>query len=57
MDDGYLVSRDSELVQKSVGTLVKLFEHVGLLCNTKKTQDMIYVPSKVRVRLSSVSYH
>ena len=57
VDNGYLASRDPELRQESVDTLVELFEHVGLLCNTKKMQAMVCVPDKIRVQLSSASYH
>ncbi len=57
IDDGYLVSRDQELPQELVNTLVALFECIKLLCNTKKMKVMVCVPDKVRVRLSSTSYH
>ncbi len=57
VDDGYLVLRDPDLLQESVNTLVKSFERVGLHCNTTKTQDMVCVPGKIRVRLSTALYH
>ena len=56
-DDGYLASRDPDLSQESVDTLVKLFERVGLLCSTTKMQAMTYVPGKIRVWHSTASYH
>ncbi len=56
-DDGYLASWDPELLLELVDTLVELFERVGLLYNTTKTQAMVCVPGMIRVRLSLAPYH
>ncbi len=53
----YMETRYPELLQELVDILVKLFECVGLLCNIKKTQVMVYIPDKIRVRFSLASYH
>ena len=44
------------LVTELLDILVPLFERVGLRTNTDKTQAMICVPCRIRVRLSAASY-
>ncbi len=56
-DNALVASRYPELLQTSVDVLTELFEKVGLLTNTKKTQTMVCVPGKVRVWLSMSSFH
>ncbi len=56
-DDGLVASRYPALLQESINTMTELFERVGLLTKTKKTQPMICVSGKVRVSLSNSSYH
>ncbi len=48
-DDKLVASRYPKLLQKSIDILTELFNQVGLLTNTKKTQTMVCVPSKVWV--------
>ena len=57
VDDGYIASRDPELLQKCVDTLVEIFERVGLYTNVDKTKAMTCLPGKIRYRLSDESYN
>ncbi len=56
-DNGYLASRDPDLLQESINTMVNLSERVGLLCNTTKTQAMVCILGKIRVQPSTALYH
>ena len=51
VDDAYLASRDARFLQHALDILVKLFEQVGLQCNTTKTQTMICTPGRIRTQL------
>ena len=55
-DDGYIASRDPDLLERAIGILSGLFERVGLRTNTTKTEAMICTPGKIRTRLSGESY-
>ena len=55
-DDGLLASRDPVLLQRAMKSLVELFERVGLITNTKKTEAMTCLPGKIRVSLSQEAY-
>ncbi len=50
-----VASRYLELLQHPIDVLTELFEQVGLLTNTKKTQTMVCVPCKVQELLSLVA--
>ena len=56
VDDAYLASQDARFHQHALTLLVDLFECVGLLTNTTKTQVMICTPRRIRTQLSSESY-
>ncbi len=56
-DDVLVASIYPEMLQSSINVLTELFEQVRLLTNTKKTQILVCVPGKVRVRLLTSSYH
>ena len=56
-DDGYIASRDPELLDRAIIILVGFFEQVGLETNTTKTKTMICIPGKIRTRLSASPYH
>jgi hypothetical protein len=56
VDDAYLASRDARFLQHALTLLVDLFECIGLLINTTKTQVMICTPRRIRTQLSSESY-
>ena len=56
-DDGYIASRDPELLDRALEIIVGLFERVGLRTNTSKTETMICTPGKIRTRLSASSYY
>jgi hypothetical protein len=56
IDNGYIVSPDVESLQEALDILVKTFKHVGLATNTKKTQAMICMMSKIRVQFPMDSY-
>jgi hypothetical protein len=49
VNDGYIALHDAEFLQEPLDILVKTFKHVGLITNTKKTQAMVCMPSKIRV--------
>ncbi len=55
-DDAFLACRNHRMLQKALGALVWLFEKVGLMMNTKKTQLIICIPGKIRTRLSARLY-
>jgi len=55
-DDGYIASRDPELLDRALLIIVGLFERVGQT-NTTKTEAMICTPGKIRTRLSASSYY
>ncbi len=56
-DDGYIASRDPELLGRALIIIVDLFERVGLKTNTTKTETMICTPGKIWTRLSALSYY
>ncbi|KAL7552528.1 hypothetical protein ACHAWF_016807 [Thalassiosira exigua] len=55
-DDGFIASRDPDMLQEASDVLVGLFDRVGLVCNTTKTKALTFVPGKIRTRLSVSSY-
>ncbi len=55
VDDGYIASCDEEFLQEAPDILVKTSKRVGFTTNTKKTQAMICMPGKIRVRLPTDS--
>ena len=55
-DDRFIASRDPDLLQEASDVLVRLFDRVGLACNTTKTKAFTFVPSKIWTRLSVSSY-
>ena len=55
-DDAFIASHNHRILQEALDILVKLFERVGLLTNTAKTQTIICIPGKIRTRLTSGSY-
>jgi hypothetical protein len=57
VDDAYLASWDAEFLQYALTHLVHLFKRIGLQTNTTKTQMMICTPGKIRMQLSTESYH
>jgi hypothetical protein len=57
VDDGVLSARDPVWLQSALNILITLFEQVGLETNTKKTQVMTCIPSKIRESLSKEVYH
>ncbi len=56
INDGYIASRDAELLQEALDILVKTFKHVGLAMNTKNTQALVCTPGRIRVQLPADSY-
>ena len=57
MDDGYIASTDSDLLQESIDILVDLFERVGLRTITLKTKAQTCIPGKIRTKLSAEVYY
>ena len=55
-DGGLLALRDPVILQRAMNTLVELFERVGLITNTKKTEAMNCLVDKIRVSLSQEAY-
>ncbi len=55
-DDAFLTCQDHKRLQEAWDVLVWLFERMGLLTNMDKTQAIIYIPGKIRMRLSLCSY-
>lgn len=56
-DKGLTASRDPVLLQQAVTTLITLSESVGLITNTKKTEAMNCIASKIRVSIFREAYH
>jgi hypothetical protein len=56
VDNGYITSRDAELLQEALNILVESFKRIGLATNTKKTQAMVCTLGKIRVQLLMDSY-
>ncbi len=55
VDDGYIASRDADVLQEALNILVKTFKRVNFATNTKKTQAMVCTPEKIRVQLPTDS--
>ena len=55
-DDGILADRCPVRHQMAIDTLVDLFGRVSLRTNTAKTKCMVFVPGRIRTRLSERAY-
>ena len=55
-DDGLVASRDPVRLQQAFNELTALFERVGLKTNAKKTEVVVFLPGKIRNRLSPEGY-
>ena len=51
-----MASPDREFLQKSMDTLVDIFERIGLKTNASKTKAMTCVPGKIRTLRSEETY-
>jgi hypothetical protein len=56
VNNGYIASCDVKFLQETLDILVKIFKHVGLATNTKKTQAMVCMLGRIRVKLPTDSY-
>ena len=52
-DDGLVLSRDPEMLQRVFDILTGLFDRVGLRTNTKKNAVTIMLPGKIQTCLSA----
>ena len=50
-------SRDPVFLQFVFATLIKLFESVGLVTNTAKTETMICIPGRICASLAQEAYN
>ena len=55
-DNAYLACQNHRMLQEALDILVVLFNPVGLLTNTTKSQFIIDIPGKILIRLSQSSY-
>ena len=55
-DDGLVMSRGPEVLQRAFDILTGLFDQVGLRTNVKKTEVISFVPRRVRKCLSADMY-
>ena len=56
IDDAFIASRNPDLLQEAMDILVSLFDRVGLRTNTKKTKVQIFVPGRIRTRMTDSAY-
>ncbi|KAL7533855.1 hypothetical protein ACHAWF_011231 [Thalassiosira exigua] len=54
--DGFIASRDADLLQEASDVLVGLVDCVGFVCNTTKMKALTFVPGKIRTHPSVSSY-
>ena len=55
-DDGLVAARDAKTLQDAFDILISLFERVGLVTNTGKTEVMVFLPGRIRTGLSENAY-
>ena len=55
-DDGLVAVRDAKTLQDAFDILISLFERVGLVTNTSKTEVMVFLPGRIRTGLSENAY-
>ena len=55
-DNGLIVLRDPDFLQRAFDALTDLFDRVGLKTNTTKTETMAFLPGAIRTRLSEDGY-
>ena len=48
VDDGIIASRDPAFLQECIDKLAALFDRVGLVTNTTKTEAMTFLPGSIR---------
>ena len=48
VDDGIIASRDPVFLQECIDKLAALFDRVGLVTNTTKTEAMTFLPGNIR---------
>ena len=51
-DDGLIQARCPERLQSAFDILIRLFERVGLVTNTRKTKAMVCIPGRIWTRLT-----
>ena len=56
VDDWIIVSRDPVFMQECIDKLATLFDRVGLVTNTTKTEAMTFLPGNIRGCFSRVTY-